>query len=492
MCFSRVLPAVVLLSAASGAWANVMVVKNINPDGDSFASQLFTFNGKLYFTADDGVHGTEIWTSDGTSQGTQLFSDFRPGAASSGAANFSVVNGELYFSAFPGSFVGQKVYKTNGTTIDFVADVNPSLPTGGFFGAPQPGLFRALNSSTVVFRATGPNGQEVYRTDGTPEGTSLVKDIHPGATDSIPTGMMVVNGVAYFGADDKFTPDPDGDGSTGTFDRELWRTDGTAAGTYRVKDINPGPGTSFAFPQAVYNNEVYLTASDGVNGQQLWKTDGTEAGTVRLTSVAGFVDHVTPVAGKLFFTAFDSPTGSELYVTDGTPEGTRMVKDINPDGDSYVFSPVEYKGKVFFTAETAAAGRELWFTDGTESGTQMLTEIIDGPTSSGIDSLTVVGDLLFFVSIINNPDFTVKTQLWATDGTELGTSLVFEEPGLSFGYAISNLTALGDTLFFTAPTGVDEFGYSIDVELHSFTVPEPSALALAFPAFALMGRRRKR
>jgi ELWxxDGT repeat protein len=124
-------------------------------------------------------------------------------------------------------------------------------------------------------------------------------------------------------------------------------------------------------------------------------------------------------------------------------------------------------------------GRELWVSDGTEAGTEMLLNL-NGAERSSPDSLTVVGDRLFFTAIVpNDAEFTVQTELWMTDGTVAGTELVFREPGDSFGYSISNLTALGDTLLFTAPTGADEFGYSNNVELYAVTVPEPGTFLLA-------------
>jgi len=91
---------------------------------------------------------------------------------------------------------------------------------------------------------------------------------------SIPGGFTVFNTALYFSAFD------------GTSGFELWRSDGTEAGTVRVKDINPGPGGSSPFGFTVLNNALYFSADDGTNGFELWKSDGTEAGTVRVKVIS--------------------------------------------------------------------------------------------------------------------------------------------------------------------------------------------------------------
>jgi ELWxxDGT repeat protein len=468
------------------------LVKDILPGSESsFAENFVTFNGAAYFRATDGVNGFELWRSDGTAAGTQMVTDLNAGSVNGFPSNLKPVNGKLYFSAFDTlPTTGQQVYVSDGTAAGthLVADLAPGAPAGGFFGPPAPGGFVALDSDTVLFSATNPaTGQELYRSDGTTAGTSLVKDIHPGPTDSIPTALTTLNGIAYFAADDSVVIDPNT--GFGTFDRELWRTDGTAAGTYRVKDINPGPGSSFAYGHTVFGNNIYFTAVDETNIQRLYRTDGSTAGTVPISS--HFADGITVANNKLFVTMDDGSSGLELYVSDGTPGGTSLLKDIKPGADSSSpFYMTAFNGKTYFSADDGANGIELWVTDGTAAGTEMFIDL-NGAERSSPQSLTVVGDKLFFVTIVpDDANFTVQTQLWMTDGTEAATELVYQEPGDSFGYAIDHLTVLGNTLLFTAPTGVDGDGYSIDPELFRVVVPEPASLAaLAVPALLLRRRR---
>jgi ELWxxDGT repeat protein len=126
------------------------------------------------------------------------------------------------------------------------------------------------------------------------------------------------------------------DGSSGV---ELWVTDGTTAGTTLLKDINPGSDESFPFDfAALGDGRLVFSADDGSNGRELWVTDGTTAGTTLLKdinpgpgdSVTGHEGFAALGDGRLVFQANDGSTGTELWVTDGTAVGTTLLKDINP------------------------------------------------------------------------------------------------------------------------------------------------------------------
>ena len=122
---------------------------------------------------------------------------------------------------------------------------------------------------------------------------------------------------------------------------------------------------------------------------------------------------------RLFFTADDGSVGRELWVTDGTSEGTKLVKDIEPNIDTFsdgevvfpessgIYEFAEFNGHLYFSADTNETGRELWVTDGTTEGTQLVEDLRPGsgegysfpyPYSSSPYFLTVVGDELFFAA----------------------------------------------------------------------------------------------
>ena len=119
---------------------------------------------------------------------------------------------------------------------------------------------------------------------------------------------------------------------------EMWKSDGTRAGTVLVKDIDRGRLRYGPDDLTAVGDTLFFTADDGIHGEELWKSDGTRAGTVLVkdirpgdyASTASGLD-LTAVGDTLFFTADDGTHGSELWKSDGTRAGTVLVKDINPD-----------------------------------------------------------------------------------------------------------------------------------------------------------------
>ena len=470
----------------------VRLVKDINPGtGGSDAAAFVTLNGLAYFRATDGSHGYELWRTDGTEAGTELVIDLNPGPLNGFPDGIAAVNGTLYFNGFDTSdFTGSKAWRSDGTAVgtSLLVDTFPELTGGGTFGPPLPGNFTALDASTILFTALDPvGGLEPWKTDGTAAGTSRILDLHPGFEWSIPIEFTDLRDVAYFGADDSVVYHDDG---TATYNRELFRTDGTAEGTYRVKDINPGFEPSIPTDFIRYNHFVFFSANDGLHGTELWRTDGTDSGTMQVADLnpgkfgSGpqylILARFQPPSAEsqpadrsgarnvLIFLADDGTHGLELFRSDGTEEGTRLLKDINPAGDSVPLGMTEYKHRVYFSADDGVHGIELWVTDGTEDGTQLFADINPGALRSSPQSFKVAGGLLFFVTIVpDDRHFTVQTQLWVTDGTTEGTQMVFQEPGNNFGYAIDNLTVLRNRLLFTAPNGLDADGFSNDTELFS-------------------------
>ena len=177
---------------------------------------------------------------------------------------------------------------------------------------------------------------------------------------------------------------------------EMWVTDGTSEGTTLLNDIYPGPSSSMHPSPSNWDmaqlpdGRVLFTANDGVHGQELWVTDGTEAGTMMLKDINPGEAWSQPsfsywalVGREVLFTAVDGTHGNEPWITDGTAEGTRLLKDINPgDANSFIsFITGIGGGRALFTATDGTHGRELWSTDGTEAGTVLLRDIFPGGSS---------------------------------------------------------------------------------------------------------------
>ena len=265
----------------------------------------------------------------------------------------------------------------------------------------------------------------------------LLKDIWPGGESSAPKEFAYVNGVVYFAAEDA---------STGI---ELWRTDGTAGGTWLVKDINP-TGSSDPSWMAGAGGKVFFRANDGVHGDEVWVSDGTAAGThLTLDIWPGFEgahpEHIAGLGGWAYFMAGNPDYGSELWRSNGTT--TELVMDINPGvASSEPHWPVVLGSNIFFRANDGAHGEELWMTDGTT--TQMVYDINPGSNGSHPERLVVMGGAVYFPA----EDGLHGAELWRSNGTT--TELVADiYPGGS-GAEPKEITVVGNQLFFAAEDGV--------------------------------------
>lgn len=331
----------------------------------------------------------------------------------------------------------------------------------------------------------------------------LVKDIFPGYSGSNPKDLIAVNSTLFFTAT-SITANSAIDAP------ELWKSDGTAVGTVKVKDIYPGTQTSFINELTNFNGTLYFVAISPGHGLELWKSDGTEAGTVMVKEIrpgtaGASVRDLTVVDDRLYFVANDGLTGSELWKSDGTEEGTQRVADII--GGSFGSGPVDLTnvdGTLYFTATKQQIGeespiglgrRQIYKAD--QSGVSQVTFFnpqtylpLDG---AYLESLTESGGQLFFVGETFN-DF--GSELWTTDGTYEGTTIVKDinsTAALGSDSDPMNLFDVNDTLFFTAfePGKGRELWTSDGTEGGTYLVKDltPGDASTTFSSFANYGGR---
>lgn len=556
------------------------ILADINPgESGSGPGHLFGWNGVLFFTAYSPDAGIELWRSDGTPTGTYRVADIYPGPGGSSPQGFTVYANHLYFTAT--SSTGSELWRTNGkqtgteqaldlragsassapsslTVVDhgtgdprlwMIADAEgASLPELVVYDAPEGvtsdrpqvlltdggvgdlaaldgDLYVAVGATTrqltrVSQVAAGPPavyapsliggssvgsltviGGRLFLTSGagTPTGVEphvlngvtieLLADIGPGNAGSAPGEFLGADGDAYFTATD---------GLSGT---ELWRSDGTPAGTVRVVDAAPGSAGSFPYLLTAADGGVVFSAH-GAAGRELWfarASDGTAfllddlfpgpessdphdaavigdalfasahtpehgaelyrlslatpltegatefdlAGDVRLGTADADPWGVTRVDDQVMYTAYDSATGEELRVADPM-RGTAVALDLEPGPDSSTpHDAVTLGDRAVFLATTGRA-TELWTTDGTAAGTMPLDP--DPTRDANADSLVVVGDTAYFVA--NVPPS--GRGLWRSDGTVAGTRLVAVLPtggGLPDPFG---LAAFGQRVLFSA------------------------------------------
>ena len=193
-------------------------------------------------------------------------------------------------------------------------------------------------------------------TDGTAAGTRRVKDISPGPNPGIlfSSNLVALGPVVLFAA---------GDVITGA---ELWRSDGTAAGTVLLKDIFPGQRSSEIRHLVAAGTRVFFVADNGVHGRELWSSDGTAAGTARVEDILPGPGSSVPrelavVDDLLLFAAADGVHGVEPWASNGTAAGTFRIQDIAPGplpSSPLAFHPAG--PNVYFAATDADTGFELW------------------------------------------------------------------------------------------------------------------------------------
>lgn len=378
----------------------------------------------------------------GLASGPTLVKDIFPGATGSISCCFAHIgNTLLFWATSPTHFGlgGRELWRSGGTKAGTVqvAEINVQ-------GSADPettvGPLGTVIGSTLYFAARDSlHGVELWRSDGTFAGTALVKDIRPGAGSSEPQWLVNVGGTLLFTADD------------GVHGEEIWKSDGTAAGTKLVKDIWQGTGSVAPRYLASVGGTLFFNAADG-DGRELWKSNGTAAGTKRVKDIlpgplSSDPWHLANFNGTLVFNADDGVHGPELWKSNGTQLGTTRIKDIRPGphgSQPHGFGTMG--GAVYFSADDGVHGFELWKSDGTAPGTKLVRDIWAGPDDSYPAEFVRMGSTLFFV----NEAFG---ELWKSDGSEAGTKRV-----KNLTLDPYNLTRAGDKLIFAGylrRTGVE-------------------------------------
>jgi trimeric autotransporter adhesin len=403
---------------SDGTTANTSMIKQLLPGEAAFD---FTgYNRNLLFTKYDLQYGTELWTTDGSSAGTTLVKDIMQGPEASNPSMFSIVNGKVIFNARNDD--GAELWTTNGTEAGtyILKDINIHATEdgspGGFYWNDMAPLGKSL-----FFGAYTPRlGRELFQSDGTKSGTSLVKDINTALRKSaICRWFLTTKKHVYFYL---WTYEPGYKNLEG-----IYKTDGTDKGTAKVADLNTGALVSYN----VADNGIvyYITYDYNTSGYTLFRSDGTEAGMYHLADNLYYNLAVVIKNNDAYFIAGTTETGYELWKSDGSKAGTKMVKDIYVGApSSYPYSLFEYKGNIYFGAyDGVAPYATFWKTDGTEKGTVKVKELAPGYNSLFYENsyaFSVLNNTLYFAAFDHNSSPYLGYQLWKTDGTSAGTKLV--------------------------------------------------------------------
>lgn len=520
------------LWATDGNPEGTRLVVDLNPNGSSAPGSCTAFGKELWFVANDGVHGREVFVTRGTAATTRLLRDVNPGPAGSDPAwfeGFPEISGRKFFPADDGVH-GRELWSSDGTETgtQIVADLNRRATAGSqvtrFF----------TRGTEAFFVGQGMGGSSLWRTDGTPAGTRLVMRMPPGvdtqleifgvvgsklllkARDSLTRSWTLFGSEGsgettvpiLVGAAQLSQSDPTIVGEIAYFSAShpslgtgLWSTDGTPQGTWPlVEPKRESVGwiarldSSLLFTKARLQGsaiKIDLLRSDGTNAgtrvigtlpfdlllswvvvkgpvcyiasQTLWRTDGTTAGTYDMGPQAGRPgSRVVVWKNELVYTAFVSPETRELRATDGTLAGTRTIATLPPG--SSIEDLAAGADRLFLKVDSPSTGSELWFSDGTAGGTALVREIAPGSESGVLSRLfhDTANDRVFFAGY--EPDSGME--FWVSDGTPRGTRRLAD---LRPGPEHSNPTAfarLGRYLLFVADDGIHgSEPFSLDLSL---------------------------
>ncbi|WP_408890169.1 ELWxxDGT repeat protein [Myxococcus faecalis] len=401
-----------------------------------YAYDLVHGDGVLFFAASDGVHGTELWMSSGTEgAGTVMVRDIARGLESSGPTELTMVGDRLFFVA-DDDVRGRALWTSDGTEAGTVL-VKRVLPIDASFGEGQTlvAYKNRLYFSSVV--PDGTDGYELWTSDGTEAGTYRVKDIAPGQASSFPRRFIVHDGSLFFVI---------------SMGDENWlvRSDG---GTSIIPMLKVHDGTltedTLIFRMKSVGRKLFFLVDFNDGGAHLYVTEGTASSTRNLRFFPGRSPHdLVAFNGKLYFSAGSGlPEGEELWVSDGTTEGTRRVKDVRPGAvGSEPTALAVAGGRLYFAADDGTHGRELWMSDGTASGTRLFKDIVPGAQGAAPASVTALQDWLFFSATTPGRG----AEPWVSDGTTSGTRALDEVAPGPASSSPRDFIRSGWDVFFTA------------------------------------------
>ncbi|MEJ7592675.1 MAG: ELWxxDGT repeat protein, partial [Planctomycetaceae bacterium] len=400
--------------------ADVSVLKDILPGSASSLPNQTTpteFNGQVYFSANDGVRGFELWRTDGTGGGTQLFIDLTPGSVGSFPKNFIVSNGKLFFTTQTGMFVTDGTQAGTTQLLASAKNYSGIAAVGGtvfyYLGEPPIG-----NSDSP--------GGTFWKTDGTVANTvSFLTWNKAGG----PINPAVFDNAIFFVAP----------GSSTLY--KLNPALDTVAEVSSAFTVDPGSDSYPAF--VVSTAGLFFAGREPSVASVLWilnSADGTPSKVQAPDSgsIAKGLEYLTTSNNRVYFTAFTLATSFELWSSDGTSAGTSMVKEIIPGSMSPgITALTDVDGVLFFSANNGVHGIELWKSEGLASNTIMVKDIVPGSDSSAPRGLFNLNGLLTFFA--RNPESLSETLMWSSDGTDAGTMPIGAAPiSPAFPVALGN------------------------------------------------------
>lgn len=427
------------LYISDGTEAGTMVLKNINDStsvagGSSNPGDFYRFNNQLYFQANNGSQGSELWVTDGTPEGTHLVHDVTDGALSSSPTDFIEFDGNLYFTA--------------------------SDTFGGF----RPPI----------------TNTEFYRLNDSGDSTFRIKDLVEGVGSGYPDEKLILGSSMVFKGTIGEVMTPRGTVAVSG----LWTSDGTTDGTQKAPDATDEVNQLQNL--TVYQDKVYFSGSIPAIGREVFSYAGD---SIRLVGDFRKEPGISTNPGSffvyddyLFFAGNTDTLGNELYMSDGTEAGTRII-DINlgpaccgnpgtnnsrPKGFFEVNGLDEDKGLIFEATDSVAKQYMALFIDEGEPEFVSFRDLFEIPFNSGYDMIST-GSTLYFGADTDEHG----TEVWKL--SLIGDAVPERVSDLNPGEANSSpndLILVGDKVLFYAQDSMGRELYGLDAERADYQVME--------------------
>ena len=411
----------------------------------------------IYFSADDGSTGHELWAHDTSNHSTWQVADINSGSGSSYAGSYisMLVGDTLYFGANDGS-TGYELWAHNTSNLSTWRVIDLNSGSGhGYPGYSTGDAGETLVGDTLYFAGNdGSTGRELWAHNTSNHSTWQVADIYSGLSSNPGTYMMITVGdTLYF------------DASDGTYRHELWAHDTSNQSTWRVADINSGAGSSNPgqyMDGFLVGDTVYFSAADGSDGSELWAHDTSNHSTWQVADINTGSGHSNPgeyltiiVGDTLYFDASDGSNSHSLWAHDTSNRSTWRVSDIAVSGHSYPDTVRRGAGELlvgdtlYFSASDGTTGDEWWAHDTSNHSTWQVADINSGAGNSAPGQHMegfLVGDTMYFSA----SDGSDGRELWAHRPLSIGYNT--NTGGAVTSWAINN-TSLPTGLTFSTSNG---------------------------------------
>lgn len=374
-------------------------------DGEFEENFLPVNNERIYFNGETNEHGMEAWVTDGTVKNTKLIKDLMPKYYGTECFFFKdcTVNGYTYFAGYnlhvEDTTIVTSIYKTDGTeqnttliceTNDFVNDMVVANNEMVF-------LVQRSEDYEALFLYSALQGQTPVRL------AKISSDLN---LEFVP--MATLNNLCIF------------PGLTESGEEPMV-TDGTIQGTRLLKDISSGYSSSSPGGFILFQNKIYFHAFQS-SRSKLWSTDGTPAGTQQISNIDAFLHQAVASERYLYFNGSTDTKGGELYKTDGTTQGTVLVKDIfsGPVGSGPFSFCLSGDNLFFFAAQKFSQGTVLWRLNTLNDSLNFVKDLYTNSSLCEVIRTVPYNNKMYFSTYTDFSD-SYTNILWETDGTDAGT-----------------------------------------------------------------------